>query len=261
MEYIHSRHLIHRDLKPENILYGLHRYSDTLHIIDFGLAKQYRDPHTHIHTKYRTDVSPIGTARYASINAQSGFELSRRDDLESLAYILIYFLRGSLPWQDLPGSTKMKHELMLQMKTTITPHVLCEGLPVEFELILNHARKLKFEQGPDYRYLHGLVRELLSKQESSTTDWEVANRLRESTTMLAGDEPEHLTTPPPSPEAHHEPPSSTIVSRSTRAIGRQKVKCSSKHLSRLQRYGYLLLHCFFFFAKLYRFQATTPEIH
>jgi serine/threonine protein kinase len=158
-------------------LLGCHSYSDTLHIIDFGLAKQYRDPHTHIHTKYRTDQSPIGTARYASINAQSGFELSRRDDLESLTYILIYLLRGSLPWQDLSGPTKTKQALMLQMKKTIAPHVLCEGLPVEFELILNHARRLKFEQRPNYRYLHRLVRRLLSKQESSTVDWGVTNRL------------------------------------------------------------------------------------
>lgn len=152
---------------------GLHPYSDTLHIIDFGLAKRYRDPHTHIHIKYRTDLSPIGTARYASINAQSGFELSRRDDLESLTYILIYFLRGSLPWQNLPGSMKKKHALMLQMKKTIMPHILCEGLPIEFELILNHARKLEFEQRPNYQYLHGLVKRLLSKQESLTADWEV----------------------------------------------------------------------------------------
>lgn len=159
---------------------GLHPYSDTLHIIDFGLAKQYRDPCTHIHTKYRTDLSPIGTARYSSINAQSGFELSRRDDLESLSYILIYFLRGSLPWQDLPGSMKRKQTLMLDMKKAITPQILCEGLPVEFEFILDHARfaarKLKFEQRPNYRYLRGLVRKLLSKQEP-TVDWEVAKGL------------------------------------------------------------------------------------
>jgi len=164
-------------LKPDNILLGLYPYSDTLHIIDFGLAKQYRDPRTHIHTIFRTDLYPIGTARYSSINAQSGFELSRRDDLESLTYILIYFLRGSLPWQDLPGSMKRKQTLMLQMKKTITPQILCEGLPVEFELILNHARKLKFEQRPNYQYLHGLVQKLLSKQEASTADWEVVKGL------------------------------------------------------------------------------------
>lgn len=164
-------------MKPDNILLGLHPYSDTLHIIDFGLAKQYRDPRTHIHTKYQTGLSPIGTARYSSINAQSGFELSRRDDIESLTYILIYFLRGSLPWQNIPGSMKTKQTLMLQMKKTIKPHVLCEGLPVEFELFLKHARKLKFEQRPNYRYLHGLVQKLLSKQEASTMDWEVAKGL------------------------------------------------------------------------------------
>jgi casein kinase 1 len=75
---------------------------------------------------------------------QSGFELSQQDDLESLTYILIYFLHGSLPWQDLPGSMKRKQTLMLDMKKAITPQILCEGLPVEFELILDHAQKLKF---------------------------------------------------------------------------------------------------------------------
>jgi serine/threonine protein kinase len=160
------------------------------------------------------DLFPIGTARYASINAQSGFELSRRDDLESLSYILIYFLRGSLPWQDLPGSTRKKQALMLQMKKAITPHILCEGLPVEFELILNHARNLKFTQRPRYQYLRGLVRKLLSKQESSTADWEVAN---------TGKEEVHIKTP-------------------------------------VQRYGHFLLSLFYF-AKLYCFQVTTPEIH
>jgi casein kinase 1 len=144
-------------------LFGLHNYSDTLHIIDFGLAKQYRDPRTHIHIKYQQRTSPIGTARYASINAQSGSELSRRDDLESLAYVLIYLLRGSLPWQDISGSQKKK---MLQMKKTVSLDVICEGLPVEFQLLLKHARTLKFEERPNYQHLRGLMQRLLSQNSS-----------------------------------------------------------------------------------------------
>lgn len=144
-------------------MFGLHNYSDTLHIIDFGLAKQYRDPRTHIHIKYQQRTSPIGTARYASINAQSGSELSRRDDLESLAYVLIYLLRGSLPWQDISGSQKKK---MLQMKKTVSLDVICEGLPVEFQLLLKHARTLKFEERPNYQHLRGLMQRLLSQNSS-----------------------------------------------------------------------------------------------
>jgi serine/threonine protein kinase len=144
-------------------LFGLHHYSDTLHIIDFGLAKQYRDPQTHIHVKYQPRTSPIGTARYASIGAQSGSELSRRDDIESLAYILIYLLRGSLPWQDISGSQKKK---MLQMKKTFPLDVICEGLPIEFQLLLKHARTLKFEERPNYLHLQSLMRTLLSQHNS-----------------------------------------------------------------------------------------------
>lgn len=142
-------------------MFGLHHYSDTLHIIDFGLAKQYRDPRTHIHIKYQPHTSPIGTARYASINAQYGSELSRRDDLESLAYILIYLLRGSLPWQDISGRSQRKK--MLRMKKTIPLDIICEGLPVEFQLLLEHARTLKFEERPNYEHLHSLIRRLLSQ--------------------------------------------------------------------------------------------------
>jgi casein kinase 1 len=158
-------------------LFGLHHYSDTLHIIDFGLAKQYRDPRTHIHIKYQPHTSPIGTALYASINAQSGSELSRRDDLESLTYIIIYLLRGSLPWQDISGSQKRK---MLQMKKTVSLDVICEGLPIEFQLLLKHARTLEFEERPNYQYLRGLMRRLLSQRNSlepSVVEKEVADNL------------------------------------------------------------------------------------
>ena len=85
LEFLHNNHFIHRDMKPD-------------HVIDFGLAKRYRDPKTGEHIPYKDNKSLTGTARYASVNAHLGIEQSRRDDLESIGFILIYFLKGSLPW-------------------------------------------------------------------------------------------------------------------------------------------------------------------
>jgi hypothetical protein len=99
----------------------------------------------------------MGTARFASINALSGIGLSRRDDLESLAYMLIYLLNG-LPWQGIKGDSKKKHAEVLQMKVSTSPRVLCDGLPAEFEDFLNYARSLEFSQKPNYQYLRDIMR-------------------------------------------------------------------------------------------------------
>ena len=106
LEYIHNKHFVHRDLKPDNFVVGLNDLSKYLYLLDFGLAKKYRSSVTLKQYPLINKKKLTGTARYASINALRGFEQSRRDDLESAGYVLMYFLRGSLPWQGIPGKIR-----------------------------------------------------------------------------------------------------------------------------------------------------------
>ncbi|CCD25483.1 serine/threonine protein kinase HRR25 NDAI_0F01640 [Naumovozyma dairenensis CBS 421] len=162
IQYVHGRSFIHRDIKPDNFLMGTtHHQNNIVHIIDFGLSKKYRDFHSHKHIPYRENKSLTGTARYASISTHMGIEQSRRDDLESLGYILIYFAKGSLPWQGLRATTKkQKYHLILEKKLTTSIERLCSGLPVQFAQYIEYCRTLKFEQRPDYSYLSGLFKGL-----------------------------------------------------------------------------------------------------
>lgn len=106
IEYVHSKSFIHRDIKPDNFLMGIGRHCNKLYIIDFGLAKKFRDTRTSQHIDYREDKSLTGTARYASINAHLGIEQSRRDDIEGLGYVIMYLNVATLPWQGLKAATK-----------------------------------------------------------------------------------------------------------------------------------------------------------
>jgi casein kinase 1 alpha len=106
LQYIHDRHIIHRDIKPDNFVMGAKENNDRLYILDFGLAKKYRSSRTLIQYPYIKKKKLTGTARYASIHALEAYEQSRRDDLESVGYVLMYFLRGDLPWQGLKVKSK-----------------------------------------------------------------------------------------------------------------------------------------------------------
>ena len=159
---------IHRDIKPDNFLMGLGRRSNVVYVIDFGLAKRYRDPKTHVHIMYRENKHLTGTPRYASINNHLGIEQSRRDDLESLGYVFMYFLRGSLPWQGLRANTKkQKYQKIMEKKMATPIDLLCKGFPDEFRIYFEYCRALRFADKPDYSYLRRLLKDLAQRNEVS----------------------------------------------------------------------------------------------
>jgi len=165
IEYIHTKNFIHRDIKPDNFLMGVGKRGNQVNVIDFGLANKYRDPKTHQHIPYRENKNLTGTARYASINTHLGIEQSRRDDLESLGYVLMYFNRGSLPWQGLKAQTKkQKYEKISDKKMSTPIDILCKGFPSEFATFMNYARSLRFDDKPDYSYLRKILRDLFIRE-------------------------------------------------------------------------------------------------
>lgn len=187
VEHIHSRNFIHRDITPDNFLMGVRKRGNMVYIIDFGLSKRFRDPETCLHILFREDKNFIGTTRYASVNAHLGVKQAHRDGLESLAFILIYFLCGSLPWQGLKATSKKKHECIVRdKKMTTSPDNLCHGLPNEFGIFLKYCRALRFDDKPDYAYLRKLFRDLSVREGykyDNVCDWSI----QRSTKDEAGD--------------------------------------------------------------------------
>ncbi|XP_027355327.1 casein kinase I-like isoform X2 [Abrus precatorius] len=165
IEYLHSKGFLHRDIKPDNFLMGLGRKSSQVYMIDFGLAKRYRDPNTNKHIPYRDNKNLTGTARYASCNTHMGIEQSRRDDLESLGYVLMYFLRGSLPWQGLKAvDKKEKYDNICQKKLSTPIEILCQSYPVEFASYFHYCQSLTFDQHPDYGFLKRMFHDLFTRE-------------------------------------------------------------------------------------------------
>lgn len=166
LEHVHSRKLIYRDIKPENFLLGRPKSSkaDVIHLVDFGLSKEYIDQETGKHIPFRTNKSLTGTARYMSINTHQGKEQSRRDDLEALGYIFILFLKSRLPWQGLNAEdVRERYRKIGEIKKLVPIEVLCEGFPEEFATYLRYVRRLDFAEDPDYGYLKKLFSDLFAR--------------------------------------------------------------------------------------------------
>lgn len=180
IEYVHTRNFIHRDIKPDNFLIGRQKKMSVVYIIDFGLAKKFRDPKTQQHIPYKEGKNLTGTARYASVSTHLGVEQSRRDDLEALGYVLMYFNRGSLPWQGLKAcSKKDKYDKIMEKKMGTPVEVLCKHFPFEFISYLNYCRSLRFEDRPDYAYLRRLFKDLFFRegcQYDFIFDWTFQNQ-------------------------------------------------------------------------------------
>ena len=157
LQYIHDKHIIHRDIKPDNFVMGAKEHNDRLYLLDFGLAKKYRSSRTLIQYPYVKKKKLTGTARYASIHALEAYEQSRRDDLESVGYVLMYFLRGDLPWQGLKIRSKEdRYKKILDKKKETTSEELCRNYPNEFYKYVDYTKNLEYTENPDYDMLKQL---------------------------------------------------------------------------------------------------------
>ena len=160
LEYIHLKNYIHRDIKPHNFLMGIDD-PDILYLIDFGLSKKYRSKKGK-HIKFSINNNITGTPRYCSINGLRGAEQSRRDDLESLFYVIIYFFRGNLPWQNLKiKSRQERFNRINYLKKNISYKILCKNLPQELYNFGTYIKRLKFEEDPDYNFLRNCFYSIL----------------------------------------------------------------------------------------------------
>lgn len=204
LETLHNLGLVHRDIKPENFLVGLHSHN-TIYLIDFGLCLYYSNPKSsNTDDENKRDVEQsqqelwknqekmekkvvcsstatqmnkgpvqflagnkklIGTMRYASINSHLGILAGRRDDLESLAYVLIYFYKGVLPWQNIHNKNLEEQEEAILKKKEEGEEELCRGLPNQFKIFLKYIKRLKTPEKPDYNHMRRILLEIFRGKE------------------------------------------------------------------------------------------------
>ena len=165
LEQIHNKNYIHRDIKPSNFLFGNDDTNNNiLYLIDFGLAKKYREDNNSKHHEIKQGKKLIGTVRFASINAMEGISQSRRDDLESMGYMLIYFLKGRLPWQDFMIKNKEeRYSKIKQRKKNIDIKELCSDCPDELAQYITYVKNIKYDEEPNYIYIKNLFHNILHK--------------------------------------------------------------------------------------------------
>ncbi len=172
LQYIHDRHIIHRDIKPDNFVMGANENNAHLYLLDFGLAKKYRSSRTLVQYPLIKKKKLTGTARYASIHALEELEQSRRDDLESVGYVLMYFLRGGLPWQGLKIRSKEdRYKKILAKKKETSSEELCKGFPDEFKEFVEYTRNLEYTEQPDYEMLRNKFFNLVTKKNGENFDY------------------------------------------------------------------------------------------
>ena len=172
LQYIHDKHIIHRDIKPDNFVMGANENNAHLYLLDFGLAKKYRSSRTLIQYPLVKKKKLTGTARYASIHALEELEQSRRDDLESVGYVLMYFLRGGLPWQGLKIRSKEdRYKKILAKKKETSSEELCKGFPDEFKEFVEYTRNLEYTEQPDYEMLRNKFFNLVTKKNGENFDY------------------------------------------------------------------------------------------
>lgn len=166
IEYIHNKSMIHRDIKPDNfVIGGQGGTANQISMIDMGLAKNYRNPDSCEHVVLADGKAFVGTARYASLGAHAGTEQGRRDDLESIAYVLVYLLRGTLPWMGVRAENRKKKREQIGIKKAETAIAdLCEGLPEEFARFLTIVRDLEFDRRPDYADYRNMFKDLFIRE-------------------------------------------------------------------------------------------------
>jgi serine/threonine protein kinase len=161
IKFIHSKNIIHQDIKPENFLVG-NPNTSLIYIIDFGLSKKYRSSRTNKHIKFSKNKPFNGTFNFSSINSMKGIEMTRRDDLESIGYMLIHLIKGKLPWSDyLNKELGERFEIIYNIKKNISNEVLCKDLPKEMCEYMNYVKSLKFDEEPNYNYLKQLFISIL----------------------------------------------------------------------------------------------------
>ena len=183
LKYIHDKHIIHRDIKPDNFVFGLKSQNSILYLLDFGLAKKYRSSKTFEQYPFIKRNKLTGTARYASIHALEEMEQSRRDDLEGVGYVLMYFLRGNLPWMGMKIKSKEDRlKKILDKKKETSIDELCQNFPIEFHEFLEHCRNLEYTEEPKYdkfkNKFYNLVKNKLKEKFDYIYDWTTEKDLK-----------------------------------------------------------------------------------